>query len=350
MADVPWALYDAVTAGPFKTLSALWRFLPAPQLHAARDRGERPWVYPCNRTLAAKTGRCLSSVEHDIGALRDAGWITRDVHGEVAGWRLTDPEGVDAPQDPAVDGEATAEDCGAPQKTAAAEGCGVDVPAPAGAPAAPTRLRAALRLLPAEDCGDTQGAAAAVDAATPRRRSLRGTAENCGPADLLALLDGLTRRMCLPREVRGFPRTRDNERMAAALLDDVAVDGLDDDAAWAARREHFERVVATAERFADFIVRTPHKRRFWGPLMLRMVPTGGRDTSGWRAVEIDVAADLAVEAAREREAAVAAAEKARAAERQAAAAAEEAKRPTAAALDAGLAEFLERQERRHGAG
>lgn len=342
MADVPWALYDAVKSGPFKTLSALWRHLRAEQLHAARDRGERPWVYPCNRTLAAKTGRCLSSVEHDIGTLRDAGWITRDVRGEVAGWQLTDPEGVDAPQDLAADGGATAEDCGAPQKPAAAEDCGVGVPAPAVAPAsAPTRLRAALRLLPAEDCGDVQGAAAAVDA-TPRRRSLRGAAENCGPADLLALLDSLTRRMCLPREVRGFPRTRDNERLAAALLDDVAVDGLDDDAAQAARREHFERVAATAERFADFIVRTPAKRRWWGPLMLRLVPAGGRETSGWRAVEIDVAADLAAEVAREREAAVVA-------ERQAKAAAEEARRPTAAGLDAGLQELSE-IFRRHGAG
>lgn len=285
MADLPWPAFKAVSAGPFKTLSALWRHVSGGTLWEAREKGERPWVCPSAKTLAGLTGRCERSVESDLKRLREAGWIAR-AWGQIEdrkiyGWLLADPEGVDADQQLQVVG--TEETCGvtpqgqsqthknAPKKPAGSvrnteETCGVGpqvevsedakLAAPQeNAPAQRPHARPSHQIHTEGSCG----AAADAAADAPHRRNLRGqSAEGFGPADLVRELS----RVRLPAPAQRIVADRPTVARAERLLE-VHLEGMGEAEALAARRERFEDVLAEALEFAEICRVEPAQLEWW---------------------------------------------------------------------------------------
>lgn len=301
MADLPWSAFASVRAGPFKTLSALWRHLSSEALWEARAEARRPWVCPTIKTLMTRTGRCERSVGNDLKRLKAGGWIER-TEGELAGRRvdglsLADPEGVDATLVLAPVGEDTEETCGVgPQDSA---GSGRKLPKSAGrraprpTPAEHRSEHPHLLLLPAGDCGVAADAAAA-DAVRPApRRTLRGQpAKTCGAEHMAEALVGILGEVHLPAPAQRIVADRPTLRRARVILE-VPTEGRDETDALEARRERFQEVLALAMDFFEICKVEPDQLRWWCGQMLEVEGQrrgdGSVGVSRWEHVEHRVA-------------------------------------------------------------
>ena len=302
MADLPWPAYTAVSAGPFKTLSALWRHVSGETLWAARATDRRPWVCPSAKTLARLTGRCERSVQEDCRRLREAGWIARawgQIEGrQIYGWELADLEGADQGRELAAVTSDTEETCGVtpqpgkrprkrtPKKPAGSprtetqhteETCGVTpqaepadaderaAPAQENAPASRPHARPPHQIHTEGSCGAAADATAA-DAAPAHRGNLRGQAAGgFGPADLVRLLGEVR----LPAPAQRITADRPTMRRAQQLLE-VHLEGLGEAEAQAARQERFADVLAVALEFSQICQEDPEQLRWWCGQLLEL--------------------------------------------------------------------------------
>lgn len=349
MADMPWRFWsrDDLKEGTRYVLAALWRHARSDVREAyLRAGGPPPFVWPTVERLSRLVKRCTSAVEKDLKALREAGLITRDravVGGRsLPGWRLLAGPNDDAAD--VADDETAAPLSGVPPTHVG--GTDTDRPVrPAGVP--PTHVGDEPHAPPTDPLrpyGATPYARRAVPptgvgtearrkpeekpeaAAEEIRREVPEVVAPTAPAAAAASLDlppvrAVARRptatvdgevpggtpsswarelltelahMFVPKlpdgrtdETRRIKITPKNLERAERLLR-VDLEGLDEDAARAARLERFRYVRGVFERFAELCRRDPAKARWWGPGMLECEPAKGKTRSAWEQVEADV--------------------------------------------------------------